>query len=199
MDTKRRNCNGVAMISLLKSVFAVLVFACAVPAAAAEQVVIVNGVRVPPSAVAALQLAYRTIIPSGRYWYDAASGLWGREGQAFAGQMHAGLQVGGELQANASNGDTNVVVNGRRLPRSELYALQQLVGPVRPGRYWLDAYGNAGFEGGPPLVNLAQARARGSQGYAGWNNNTAFGNWGGDGECSYYNSPNGDSVMVGNC
>jgi hypothetical protein len=41
--------------------------------------------------------------------------------------------------------------------------------------------------------------ARGAQGYAGWNNNTAFGNWGGDGECSYYNSPNGDSVMVGNC
>lgn len=45
-------------------------------------------------------------------------------------------------------------------------ALQQLVGPVRPGRYWLDAYGNAGFEGGPPLVNLAQARARGNDGYA---------------------------------
>jgi hypothetical protein len=66
------------MHSLLKSVFAVLVFACALPAAAAEQVVIVNGVRLPPSAVAALQLAYRTIIPSGRYWYDAASGLWGR-------------------------------------------------------------------------------------------------------------------------
>jgi hypothetical protein len=116
MDTKRSNCNGVVMLSILKSVLVVLVFACAVPAAAAE-----------------------------------------------------------------------------------LYALQQLVGPVRPGRYWLDAYGNAGFEGGPPLVNLAQARARGAQGYAGWNNNTAFGNWGGDGECSYYNSPSGDSVMVGNC
>jgi len=70
------------MRSLLKSVFAVLVFACALPAAAAEQVVIVNGVRLPPSALAALQLAYRTIIPNGRYWYDAASGLWGRDPQA---------------------------------------------------------------------------------------------------------------------
>jgi hypothetical protein len=44
-DTKRRNCNGVVMLSILKSVFAVLVFACAVPAVAAEQVVIVNGAR----------------------------------------------------------------------------------------------------------------------------------------------------------
>jgi hypothetical protein len=200
MDTFRRNCNRDVMRSILKSVLAVLVLACSLPAAAAEQIVIVNGARLPNSAVLALQLAYRTIIPSGRYWYDAASGLWGREGQPFAGQMHAGLQVGGPLKANASNGDTNVIVNGRRLPRAELYALQQLVGPVQPGRYWLDAYGNAGFEGGPPLVNLAQARSRGAQGYAGWNNNTAFGNWGGDDNgCSYYNSPNGDSVMVGNC
>jgi hypothetical protein len=199
MDTFRRNCNRGVMHPILKSVLAVLVFSCALPAVAAEHVVIVNGARLPNSAVVALQLAYRTIIPSGRYWYDPTSGLWGREGQPFAGQMHAGLQVGGALKANASNGDTNVIVNGRRLPRAELYQLQMLVGPVRPGRYWLDAYGNAGFEGGPPLVNLAQARSRGAQGYAGWNNNTAFGNWGGDGECSYYNSPNGDSVMVGNC
>jgi hypothetical protein len=152
-----------------------------------------------PGAVVALQFAYRTLIPSGRYWYDAASGLWGREGEPFAGQMQHGLQLGGALAANGSNGDTGVVVNGRRLPRVELYALQQLVGPVGPGRYWLDPYGNAGFEGGPPLVNIAQARARSQGGYAGWNSNTAFGNWGGDGNCSYYNNPDGDSIMVGDC
>jgi hypothetical protein len=187
------------MRSILKAVFAVLAFCAAWSTAAAEQVVIVNGVQLPNSAIITLQVAYRTIIPSGRYWYDATSGLWGREGQPFAGQMHAGLRLGGALKSNASNGDTSVYVNGRRLPRSELHALQQLVGPVQPGRYWLDAYGNAGFEGGPPLVNLAQARARGNDGYAGWNNNTPFGNWGGDGNCSYYNSPNGDSVMVGEC
>jgi hypothetical protein len=112
--------------------------------------------------------------------------------------MQPGLQLGGELKANASNGDTAVYVNGRRLPRTELNSLQQLVGPVRSGRYWLDPYGNAGFEGGPALVNLAQARARSQGGgYAGWNNNTPFGNWGGDSNCTYYNHPNGDSVMVG--
>jgi hypothetical protein len=48
-------------------------------------------------------------------------------------------------------------------------------------------------------VNLAQARAQGVQGYAGWNNNTAFGNWGGDGNCSYYNNPDGDGIMIGDC
>jgi hypothetical protein len=26
-----------------------------------------------------------------------------------------------------------------------------------PGRYWLDAHGNLGVEGGPPLVNLVTA------------------------------------------
>ena len=137
MDLRERSCKPGAMPSILKSVVATLICAVACSTAiAGEQVVIVNGVQLPNTAVIALQLAYRTIIPSGRYWYDADSGLWGREGEPLAGQMHAGLQIGGSLKANASNGDTDVYVNGRRLPRAELLALQQLVGPVRPGRYW---------------------------------------------------------------
>lgn len=200
MDLRERSCKPAGMPSILKSVVVALVCALTYSTAiAGEPAVIVNGEQLPSAAVIAMQLAYRTIIPSGRYWYDPDSGLWGREGEPLAGQMHAGLQIGGSLKANASNGDTDVYVNGRRLPRAELLALQQLVGPVRPGRYWLDPYGNAGFEGGPPLVNLAQARARGAQGYSGWNNNTAFGNWGGDGKCSYYNNPDGDSILIGEC
>lgn len=188
------------MRSILTTFLAALIFALASSTSVAdEQVVIVNGVRLPNTAVVALQLAYRTLIPSGRYWYDPVSGLWGRERQPLAGQMHSGLQIGGSLREDASDGDTDVHVNGRRLPRAELHALQQLVGPVRPGRYWLDPDGNAGFEGGPPLVNLAQARARGAQGYGGWNSNTPFGNWGGDGNCSYYNNPDGDSILIGDC
>jgi hypothetical protein len=108
------------MHSILKIALAALVFAFASSTTAAEQAVIVNGVQLPNTAVIALQLAYRTIIPSGRYWYDPDSGLWGREGEPLAGQMHAGLEIGGELKANASNGDTDVYVNGRRLPRAEL-------------------------------------------------------------------------------
>jgi hypothetical protein len=41
-------------------------------------------------------------------------------------------------------------------------------GVVYPGRYWVDAQGNAGPEGGPALVNLvAVARARAAQGAGG--------------------------------
>lgn len=161
----------------------------------------INGVLLSNQAVAALENAYRTRIANGYYWYDRLSGLWGQQGAGAAGQIHPGLPLGGRLHEQASSGDTAVLVNGRRLPRAELYLLMQMVGYVRPGRYWLDAYGNAGFEGGPALVNLNAARNQGQSGggYGGWNRNTAGGNWGGDGECSYYSHPDGPSVMVGNC
>ena len=100
--------------------------------------------------------------------------------------------------STARAGEQVVIVNGVQLPNTAPGA-SATGRAVRPGRYWLDPYGNAGFEGGPPLVNLAQARARGAQGYAAWNNNTAFGNWGGDGNCSYYNNPDGDSILIGDC
>jgi hypothetical protein len=169
---------------------------------AADRGVFVNGVQLSSATVNMLQLAYRTTIAAGRYWYDPYSGLWGHDGGPAVGQIHAGLQLGARLREGASGGDTAVLVNGRRLPSVELRYLQNLFGAIRPGRYWLDAMGNAGFEGGPALVNIAAAArsARGgASGYSGWNRNTPFGNWGGDGECTYYNAPNGSSVMAGNC
>jgi hypothetical protein len=163
----------------------------------------INGQALDSRTLAALEMAYRVAIPKGYYWYDPFSGLWGRAGGPAAGQIQAGLRLGGPLRESASNGNTGVIVNGRRLPWSELLALQGLVGYVRPGRYWLDGYGNAGFEGGPALVNLAAASRRsqsgGAGGYNGWNGNTPGGNWGGDGSCSYYSHPDGPSVMVGDC
>jgi hypothetical protein len=160
--------------------------------------VIINGQPLDSRTIAALEMAYRVAIPNGSYWYDPYSGLWGRAGGPTAGQIQAGLRLGGPLRESASNGNTGVLVNGRRLPWGELQALQGLVGYVRPGRYWLDGYGNAGFEGGPALVNLAAA-SRQSQSGGGWNRNTPGGNWGGDGSCSYYSHPDGPSVMVGDC
>jgi hypothetical protein len=171
-------------------------------AIAAERGVFVNGARLSTATLNVLQLTYRTPIAAGRYWYDPYSGLWGHDGGPAVGQIHAGLQLGGQLSEGASRGDTAVLVNGRRLPSVELRYLQSLFGPIRPGRYWLDAVGNAGFEGGPALVNIAAAARSaqgGASGYSGWNRNTLFGNWGGDGECTYYNAPNGSSVMAGNC
>lgn len=171
-------------------------------ALAGGRTVVINGVRIADGAVAALESAYRTRLADGRYWYDPRSGLWGYEGGPTAGQIHPGLALGGPLHSQASNGDTRVFVNGRRLPSYELWQLQQLVGAVYPGRYWLDAYGNAGYEGGPAIVNVfaaARSPAGAAGGYGGWNQNTNGGNWGGDGQCSYYSHPDGPSVMVGNC
>jgi hypothetical protein len=80
------------------------------------------------------------------------------------GQIHPFLDLGGPLKAKASNGTTGVFINGRELHVVDVLRLQQIT-RVIPGRYWCDAYGNIGFEGGPVLVNLwalaAAANARG--------------------------------------
>ena len=90
----------------------------------------------------------------GRYWYDPHSGLCGAEGYGAFGQTFPNLRIGGKLQSDASNGDTGVWVNGCQLHRTDVAYLQQCT-PVIPGRYWLDARGNGGVEGGPIQWNLA--------------------------------------------
>lgn len=117
-------------------------------------------------------------IPGGRYWYDARSGLWGLEGNPVQGQIQPGMPFG-ELAADASRGTTNVFVNGRNLPVVEVLFLQNLLQTaVMQGRYWLDAQGNVGVEGGPAMVNLyAVARSRGGGGGDNfWSSATARGN-----------------------
>jgi hypothetical protein len=84
-----------------------------------------------------------------------------------------GISVGGPLRADSSGGNTNVFINGRELHFLDVLGLQQL-GPVLPGRYWVDAYWNCGYEGGPALFNLAQlmqVRSSGNQGGA-WSHTT---------------------------
>lgn len=178
---------------------ATLFVCCGSLARADSRAVFINGEQLSAETLTALQIAYRTTIPGGRYWYDIYSGLWGREGQPAAGQIQAGLDLGGPLDEDASAGDTPVLVNGRRLTRSEVSQVMQLVGPFLPGRYWLDAQGNVGFEGGPALVNLVAASRSRAQASGGWNRNTPGGNWGGDDRCSYYSHPDGPSVMIGDC
>jgi hypothetical protein len=127
-----------------------------VHAADAPSGVVVNGQALPVEHVRALEQAYRVPIAPGRYWYDAVSGAWGSEGGPIAGQMMPGLRLGGPLAANASRGNTQVFINRRELTMGEVLALQQACRTaVYRGRYWVNAQGVGGIEGGPPIFNLA--------------------------------------------
>ena len=64
------------------------------------------------------------------------------------------MPLGGELPPDISKGGTQVFINGRELHPVDVQGLARLVGPVAPGRYWLDAQGNAGYENGPAIANL---------------------------------------------
>jgi hypothetical protein len=128
---------------------------------AGEDSVIVNGQALAPAAVRALERAYRVPIAPGRYWYDARSGAWGVEGGPIAGQMMPGLKLGGALRADASRGTSRVFINARELTVAEVGALAQACRtPVQRGRYWVDAQGVGGLEGGPPIFNLAACAPR---------------------------------------
>jgi len=116
--------------------------------------VFINRNRLPTDTLQMLESLFQVRVPDGRYWYDATSGGWGQEGGPTIGFTVAGLPIGGPLPANVSGGTTGVYVNGRQLPAQDLAGLQQLVGPIAPGRYWLDGQGYAGSEGGPPVANL---------------------------------------------
>jgi hypothetical protein len=78
------------------------------------------------------------------------------------GSVEAGLDVGSPLRADASAGTSGVFVNGRELHSLEIVALQRITA-VLPGRYWVDAAGNGGFEGGPALWNIHQLAAAKNQ------------------------------------
>jgi hypothetical protein len=133
--------------------------------------VMINGVRLSDEQVDALERRYRAHVQDAEYWYDRLSGAWGLQGGPTLGFIQAGLDLGGSLRADACNGDTGVFINGRELHRLDVVGLQQL-GPVWPGRYWVDAQGNVGFEGGMMIGNLwvlAQHRlAAGTQGGGPW-------------------------------
>lgn len=182
---------------------ALLLLPAALDAAAQERAVIINQTRLDDATVQALEQAYQVQVLDGRYWYDARSGAWGYEGGPVAGLILPGLDLGGPLRADASGGTTSVFVNGRELHVQDVLALQQLVGVVLPGRYWLDAYGNVGYEGGPALLNLAVLAQQASGGGGAGGGNTFYRSGatdigaGSSGDFSYVMG-DGWSVSVGN-
>jgi len=115
--------------------------------------VVVNGHALSEQAIdAAAALGVR--LSNGDFWYDAAMGAWGYRGGPTLGFVLAGLDLGGPLAADASNGNTGVFINGRQLPVQDVMALQQVVPMVLPGHYRMDAFGNVALENGFPLGNI---------------------------------------------
>jgi hypothetical protein len=153
------------------------------------QTIFVNGVKLNSKTIRSLETYYGMQMQSGRYWYDKVSGLWGYEGGPTMGQIMPALNLGGTLKPHASGGNTGVFINGRELHPLEVQYLLSAYGQV-------NAQGIGGFEGGPPMFNL-NTSAYGSGSGQGYLRRGPGGSTGSDGNCFYYNHPNGSSVM--NC
>lgn len=168
------------------------------PAANGARTVVINGRRLGDGELAQLEGAYRIHIDDADYWYDKVLGAWGVKGGPTLGFIAPGLDLGGPLQADASDGETRIFVNGRELHLYDALALQRITGPIMPGRYFITAQGLAGFEGGAPLWNLAQLAAQ-SQGNGSntWQSRILGASGFSDGTTGAVFLPNGGIVSTG--
>lgn len=116
-------------------------------------IVICNGQRLPDETVRTLEQAYRVRVRPGVYWYDRMTGAWGFWGGPVAGVIMPGLNLGGPLAENASNGHTGIFINGRQLHAQDVWMLRQIMIPL-PGHYWMNAAGTFGAVGGPAISNI---------------------------------------------
>ena len=133
--------------------------------ASSQRRVVINDTRLTDATLQQIENAYRIRIPDAEYWYDRVLGAWGPKGGPTMGFIVPGLALGGPLRPDASGPTaTGIFVNGRELHPNDVGALQRITGPIMPGRYFINASGLAGFEGGPPQWNLAAMAAQSAGG-----------------------------------
>lgn len=162
---------------------------------------IVNDQLVTADSILRLEKKYGVKCVPGNYWYDKMTGAFGKQGGPCTGIGVAGLQVGGQLKANASAGTTNVFINGRELHLTDVQGLQTFM-QVMPGRYWMDVYGNFGFENYTAIGNvylLYKSKFAGSNKNAYYKNNPWSGettSFGSDGSFMYYSSKKSDGTTI---
>lgn len=148
---------------------------------AGPRAVYINHIKLSLTQLQALETTYQIHIDNGRYWYDAICGAWGVEGGPTVGFILAGLDLPKPLPPDISGGGTGIFINGREIHVLDQRGLRQLFGVTYPGRYWLDAQGNLGPEGGPAIANIvaaiqaAQQRQATSQGSVTHGYNSAYG------------------------
>jgi hypothetical protein len=166
--------------------------------------IFINNQVLSKDQIAEIEQTYGIKPLAGNYWYDARSGLYGVVGYQAYGFMLPNHDFG-TMDRNASNGNTGVFVNGREIPLTEYTVWSSIVGNwIQPGAYWLDAAGNAGYEGNPmPVINLyqaAQQRAYGGGGGGGdnqWNTRFSAGNYNSDNSQGYVSVPGYGPVGYG--
>ena len=147
-----------------------------------------NRVQLSDQQIQSLESMLQTRVQDGKYWYDKICGAWGVEGGPTAGFIFAGMDLPAPMPVNISGGKTGVFINGREIHPLDKQGLEQLFGSAPAGRYWLDAQGNMGPEGGMAVTNIvmaiqqAQIRQGGGSVTHGYGTTGARGTLGSDGE-----------------
>jgi hypothetical protein len=187
--------------SLLLMIVLIMNMACTTNAQTTMKHFIINDEVVDTAVIHQLERAYRVQFVPGNYWYDNLTGAFGVKGGPCTGIGIAGLVIGGPLKANASGGGTAFFINGRALHPLDVAGLQTFMQPV-PGRYWMDAHGNFGYENYPAVMGniylLYKAKfANGGKKSSYYKNNVWSGettSFGGDGTFMYYSSKKTDGT-----
>jgi len=160
----------------------------------------VNDQAVDSAIVTQIEKTYGVKFLPGNYWYDKNTGAFGIQGGPCTGIGIPGLLIGGTLSATASGGGTGVFINGRELHPVDVLGFQAFM-QVIPGRYWMDAYGNFGYEHYPAVAGnvylLYKATFFGNKKNSHHKNNVWSGektSFGSDGTFMYYSSKKSDGT-----